>query len=243
MSQYSQLDSVRLLATLPHPCGYLEDREATTVFVDPQTPVDQHLYSRLSELGFRRSGNYLYRPQCTHCQACIPARVPVELFVPNRTQRRCWRRNRDLDVFHRYDIDTDEHYALYARYIEERHADGEMYPPSREQFRSFLNNAWGTTRYLEFRARGKLLATAVTDVLSGGVSAIYTFYDPDETKRGLGSYSILYQIEWARRLGLPSLYLGYWISECHKMAYKNQFQPLEILQGERWTLKSGNPAS
>ncbi|MFD1216644.1 MULTISPECIES: arginyltransferase [Microbulbifer] len=238
MSKYSQLDAVRLLATLPHPCGYLEDREATTVFVDPQIPVDQRLYSRLSELGFRRSGQYLYRPQCTHCQACVPARIPVELFVPNRNQRRSWKRNRDIDVLHERRIDTDEHYALYARYIEQRHADGEMYPPSREQFQSFLNNPWGTTRYLEFRHRGRLLATAVTDVLSGGISAIYTYFEPEEEKRSLGSYAILYQIEWARRLGLPSLYLGYWIESCQKMAYKTQFQPVELLQGNRWGLRS-----
>ena len=238
MSNYSQLDSVRLLATLPHPCGYLDDQEATTVFVDPQIPVDQRLYSRLSELGFRRSGNYLYRPQCASCNACIPARIPVDLFMPNRNQRRCWRKNRDLDVFHKRDIDGDEHYALYARYIERRHADGEMYPPSRDQFYSFLNNPWGSTRYLEFRARERLVATAVTDILSGGVSAIYTFYDPDEEQRSLGSYSILYQIEWARRLGLPSLYLGYWIESCQKMAYKSQFQPLETLQNHRWSLQA-----
>ncbi|MFV8782689.1 arginyltransferase [Microbulbifer sp. SA54] len=238
MSKYSQLDSIRLLATLPHPCGYLEDRDATTVFVDPEVPVDQVLYSRLSELGFRRSGSYLYRPQCASCNACIPSRVPVERFAPNRNQRRCWRRNRDLDVIHQTEIDTDEQYALYARYIEERHADGEMYPPSREQFRSFLNNPWGTTRYLEFRLEGRLVATTVTDVLCGGVSAIYTFYDPDEDRRSLGSYSILYQIEWARRLGLPSVYLGYWIEACQKMAYKNQFQPLEILENHRWSQKA-----
>lgn len=238
MSKYSQLDSVRLLATLPHPCGYLPDREATTVFVDPQTPIDQRLYSRLSELGFRRSGGYLYRPQCAACQACVPARVPVSLFVPDRKQRRCWRRNKDLDIFHVESIDTDEHYELYARYIERRHADGEMYPPSRDQFRSFLTQAWGSTRYIEFRARGRLVAVAVTDLLTAGLSAIYTFFDPDEDKRSLGSYCILYQIEWARRLGLPSLYLGYWIEQCQKMAYKSQFQPTELLRENRWALKS-----
>lgn len=220
---------------MPHPCGYLEDREATTVFVDPEVSVDLSLYSRLSELGFRRSGNYLYRPQCANCNACIPSRVPVEIFTPNRNQRRCWRRNGDLDVTHQDHIDTDEHYALYARYIEQRHSDGEMYPPSQEQFRSFLSNPWGSTRYLEFRDQGRLIAVAVTDVLSAGVSAIYTFYDPDEERRSLGSYSILYQIEWARRLGLPSVYLGYWIESCQKMAYKRHFQPLETLENHRWS--------
>ncbi|WP_226661355.1 arginyltransferase [Microbulbifer aggregans] len=235
MSKYSQLDSIRLLATLPHPCGYLEDREATTVFVDPEAPVDQALYSRLSELGFRRSGNYLYRPQCATCNACIASRVPVELFTPNRNQRRCWRRNSDLEILHQTDIDTEEHYALYAHYLEQRHADGEMYPPSRDQFRSFLNNPWGTTKYLEFRDRGRLIAVAVTDVLSAGISAIYTFYDPDAERRSLGSYSILYQIDWARRLGLASVYLGYWIESCQKMAYKSHFQPLETLENHRWS--------
>ncbi|MFS1525367.1 arginyltransferase [Microbulbifer sp. 2304DJ12-6] len=237
MGKYSQLDSVRLLATLPHPCGYLPDREANTVFVDPQTEMDQRLYNHLSELGFRRSGAYLYRPQCATCKACIPARVPVSLFVPNRNQRRCWKRNRDLDIFHIETIDTDEHYALYARYIEQRHADGEMYPPGREQYRSFLCQAWGATRYIELRARGVLIAVAVTDLLTAGLSAIYTFFDPDEDRRSLGSYSILYQIEWARRLGLANLYLGYWIEQCHKMAYKSQFQPIEMLVENRWRLK------
>ncbi|UHQ55661.1 MULTISPECIES: arginyltransferase [unclassified Microbulbifer] len=239
MSTYSQLDSVRLLATLPHPCGYLPGREATTVFIDPQTPVNQRLYSQLSELGFRRSGEYLYRPQCASCKACVPARVPVGLFVPDRSQRRCWKRNRDLDVFHVDTIDTDEHYQLYARYIEQRHRDGEMYPPSRDQYRDFLSPAWGSTRYIEFRARGRLVATAVTDLLTAGLSAIYTFFEPDETRRSLGSYCILYQVEWARRLGLPSLYLGYWIEECQKMAYKTRFEPVELLRDNRWRLKSG----
>ncbi|GAA5523590.1 aspartate/glutamate leucyltransferase [Microbulbifer aestuariivivens] len=236
MSNYSKLDSVRLLATLPHPCGYLPDEEATTVFVDPQTPIDQRLYSQLSDLGFRRSGTYLYRPQCANCRACVPVRVPVGLFRPSRSQRRCWKRNRDLEVFHVDSINTDEHYDLYARYIEHRHQDGEMYPPSRDQFQSFLTPAWGSTSYIELRVSGRLVATAVADVLTAGISAIYTFFDPDESHRGLGSYCILYEIECAKRLGLSSLYLGYWIEECHKMSYKRQFEPAEFLRDNRWSL-------
>ncbi|MEX2963594.1 arginyltransferase [Microbulbifer sp. TYP-18] len=235
MSKLSRLDSVRLLATLPHPCGYLPDREATTVFIDPQTPVDRRLYSRLSELGFRRSGSYLYRPQCADCRACVPTRIPVNLFRPNRGQRRCWRRNSDLEALQVQSIDTDEHYELYARYIENRHADGEMYPPSRQQLRDFLIPAWDSTCYVEFRAQGRLVATAVTDLLIAGMSAIYTFFDPEERQRGLGNYCILYQIQWARQLGLDSLYLGYWIEQCDKMAYKRQFRPVEMLRGNHWS--------
>jgi len=230
----SSLRDLKVYTTYPHRCSYLEGEEATTLFIDPRQPVDQTLYSNLSLLGFRRSGNHIYRPHCSHCNACIPARIPVADFKPNRAQRRCLRRNRDLDVRSCKSIASDEAYELYDRYIRARHADGDMYPPDRDQFESFLNNPWGCTEYLEFRDDGRLVAIAVADLMLDGLSAIYTFYDPDEEARSPGRFAILWQVEHCRTRQLPYVYLGYWIRNCRKMAYKADYQPLEVLVGNQW---------
>jgi arginine-tRNA-protein transferase len=229
------LRDLKVYTTYPHRCSYLEGEEATTLFIDPRQSVDQTLYSNLSVLGFRRSGNHIYRPHCSHCNACIPARIPVDDFRPKRSQRRCLKRNEDLTVEVRSGIvGDDESYALYDRYIRERHADGDMYPPDRDQFESFLNDPWDCTEYLQVRHDGRLIAVAVVDVMVDGLSAIYTFYDPMEDARSLGRFAILWQIERCRREGLPYVYLGYWIRNCRKMAYKADYQPLEVLVNNRW---------
>lgn len=234
----SSLRDLKVYTTYPHSCSYLEDQEATTLFIDPRQEVDQHLYSSLSTLGFRRSGNHVYRPHCSHCNACVPARIPVNHFRPNRSQRRAVRRNRDLVVERTRDIRDDQAYGLYRRYIEQRHADGDMYPPEREQYESFLNNAWDCTRYYRFYDLQRLVAVAVVDVMLDGLSAIYTFFEPGEEHRGLGSYAILWQVEQAREMGLHYLYLGYWIRNCRKMAYKTAFRPLELYRNNRWITAS-----
>lgn len=231
----SSLRDLKVYTTYPHSCSYLEGQEATTLFIDPRQEVDQHLYSSLSTLGFRRSGNHVYRPHCSHCNACVPARIPVAQFHANRSQRRTVRRNRDLVVERTRDIRDDEAYQLYRHYIEQRHADGDMYPPDREQYESFLNNAWDCTRYYRFYDHQRLAAVAVVDVMLDGLSAIYTFFDPHDERRGLGSYAILWQIDQAREMGLQYLYLGYWIRNCRKMAYKAAFRPLELYLNNRWT--------
>lgn len=230
----TDLSSLKLFATQPHPCSYLEDQEATTLFVDPEAPVDITLYSQLSQLGFRRSGSHLYRPQCKNCQACISCRIPVALFNPNRSQRRCWQRNSDVVISVTDNINTRKHYELYAKYIAQRHKDGDMYPPSITQYEAFLTREWGVTRYLELHAGEHLLGVAVCDQLEDGLSAVYTFYDPDEERRSLGVFAILAQIEIARNQGMNYLYLGYWIKQCHKMRYKIQYRPLELLLNRRW---------
>jgi arginine-tRNA-protein transferase len=226
---------LKVYTTYPHSCSYLEDQEATTLFVDPRQRVDQKLYSNLSVLGFRRSGNHIYRPHCTHCEACIPARIPVEQFTAKRGQRRIWNRNQDLVVLRTDDIRDDEAFALYQRYIEQRHADGDMYPPDREQYESFLNNAWDCTSYYRFYDRDTLIAVAVVDELVDGLSAIYTFFEPSADKRSLGTYAILWQIKKASEMALEHLYLGYWIRDCQKMAYKSDYRPLELYVNSRWT--------
>ncbi len=230
----TDLSRIKLFATHPHSCSYLDDQESTTVFVDPATEMDVDLYSRLSEYGFRRSGNHLYRPKCQHCQACIPIRIPVKQFKPSRNQKRCLKLNCDLEMVDVSSIDNDECYALYEKYITLRHNDGDMYPPSRKQYSEFLSSEWGATHYLQYRRDGKLIAVAVTDVLDHAVSAIYTFFDPEEDKRSLGRFCILSEIRWAESLGLEYLYLGYWIKRCQKMSYKIDYRPFQLMINNNW---------
>jgi arginine-tRNA-protein transferase len=196
--------------------------------------MNSTLYGQLSLYGFRRSGNYIYRPQCAECQACIPVRIPVADFVPNRQQKRTGRFNEDLEISSVSANFVQEHYDLYAKYIHVRHSDGDMFPPSIAQYVSFLFSDWCNTRLIEFRAEGRLLAVAVCDYLRNGLSAVYTFYDPEEEKRSLGTIAVLWQIKEALRLGLPYVYLGYWVKESPKMAYKTRYQPLEAFISQRW---------
>jgi leucyl-tRNA---protein transferase len=230
----TDLSTIKLFATHPHPCSYLEGQEATTVFVDPEANIDPQLYTQLSQLGFRRSGSHLYRPQCQQCQACISCRIAISDFKPNRSQKRCWQKNQDLSIQIATSIDTQEHYALYASYIESRHKDGDMHPPSQEQYKAFLTREWNLTQYLELRHDERLIGVAVCDYLEDGLSAVYTFYAPDEEHRSLGKFAVLLQIEKTRQLGLSYLYLGYWIKNCAKMNYKTQYRPLELLINRRW---------
>ena len=230
----TDLAHLKFYATQPHPCSYLTEEQAVTLFLDPQQPIETETYSQLSELGFRRSGEHLYRPHCAQCRACVPARIPSADFVPNRQQARIHKRNRDLQVTSRRPVMNEEIYQLYSRYIIARHSDGDMYPPSREQFQSFLVSEDAFCEFNEFRLDGRLLAVAVTDRLNNGLSAVYTFFDPDESSRSLGRYAILWQIEQARLAGLPAVYLGYWIRNCRKMSYKTEYRPLEMLINQRW---------
>jgi arginine-tRNA-protein transferase len=225
---------VKFFSTTSHACSYLPGEQAITLFADPKSRMDRRLYTDLSDLGFRRSGGYVYRPHCKLCNACVAVRIPVADFAANRQQLRVWKRNHDIVVKELPPTFNAEHYALYERYINERHADGDMYPPSIEQYESFLTSDWSETRFYEFRADGELLAIAVCDVLDTGLSAVYTFFNPDEAKRSLGTYAILWQIAETHRLELPNLYLGYWIKKSQKMNYKISFRPLELLINNEW---------
>ncbi len=228
--------STRLLlfATPPHDCGYLEGETATTVFADPRVANKPSVYAMLSRYGFRRSGNHLYRPQCEHCHACVPVRVTVKHFRARRSQRRVWNRNLDLTVRVLDDEFDAEHFMLYRRYIRARHPGGSMDNPSEEQYREFLSCSWGNTIFVEFRLEDRLAAVAVSDLLEDGMSAVYTFFDPALSKRSLGSFAILWQIEETRRRNLDWLYLGYWIGESTKMRYKGDYRPQQRLINGRW---------
>jgi len=236
----NRIATLAFYSTEPHPCSYLAGREATTVFADPAFAMTPELYSHLCEQGFRRSGEHIYKPHCQQCAACIPLRIPIKDFRADRQQKRCWKQNQDLSIEIVEDIRSGEHYSLYERYIRERHRDGDMYPATLKQYEGFLaaptfSLEQPVTHYIEFRSGTRLLAIAVTDILSAGVSAIYTFYEPEEEQRSLGVFSVLFQIELARRLGLPHLYLGYWIKDSQKMSYKNRYRPYEVFLQGRWT--------
>lgn len=220
--------------TQPHPCSYLPGREAVTLFADPSVPVDTALYSQLIAYGFRRSGEHVYRPRCPRCEACIPIRIPVTNFRPNRAQRRAWRRNQDLDIRPVESGFNEEHYRLYRRYAAARHKGGGMDDAEPARYVDFLTSPWVDTRFCEFRWNGQLVAVAVYDQLRRGLSAVYTFFDPEFRARGLGVYAVLWEIREARHLGLPWLYLGYWIEQCPKMSYKNQYRPHEYYLHGQW---------
>lgn len=228
------ISKIKVYATQPHPCSYLKDEVATTLFIDPETVIDKKTYSALSDVGFRRSGKHLYRPHCQYCTACVSTRILVEDFCPKRRHRRIWRKNQDLTVTTRSEIRDHEYYQLYEQYISLRHNDGDMFPTTREQYDSFLTNEWNVTRYHVFSLDDHPVAIAVTDELNEGLSAIYTFFNPELASRSLGSYAILWQINEAKARGLRYLYLGYWIKECEKMRYKIDYRPTQLLLDNHW---------
>ncbi|MCX2524654.1 arginyltransferase [Larsenimonas rhizosphaerae] len=232
----TRTQDLRFFLTAPHSCSYLENKEAITLFMDPEQPINQDVYSALSLMGFRRSGQHLYRPHCNNCKECLSVRIPVEDFTPNKTQRRLFKRNQYLTVNNLQASFVEEHYLLYERYIAARHQDGDMYPPSREQYASFLTHNNEFSRLIEFRNGAELVAVAAMDELSHGLSAIYTFYSPapEHAPLSLGTHAVLWQIEQAKSLGLPYVYLGYWIERNRKMAYKTLFRPIEYLEGRSW---------
>lgn len=220
--------------TPPHKCGYLPGRNAVTVFLDPRRRPNMQTYTTLSQHGFRRSGDHVYRPQCPDCQACVPVRLPVDDFVLTRAQRRTLRANADITLIPKAPTFQQEHYQLYSRYIAARHAGGSMENPEPESYVEFLTASWADTVFYEFRAGTRLLAVAVVDHLGDGLSAVYTFFDPEEQARSLGRLAILKQVELARALQLRWLYLGYWIADCQKMSYKTEYRPLEFLVDGAW---------
>ena len=229
-------DNLRIFRTGAHPCGYFAERTANDLVLDPQDPRLPALYPMALDWGFRRSGDILYRPGCQGCRACVAVRLPVAQFRPSRSQRRCLAGNADVVARIVAPVRTDEHLALYRKYLGGRHRGGGMDDHGAREFDQFLVGSWNEGRFLELRQREdhRLLAVAVTDLAGNAMSAVYTFYDPEQSARGLGTLGVLKQVEWARRDGIAHLYLGYWIAGHPKMDYKRRFQPLEGFDGRGW---------
>lgn len=192
------------------------------------------LYSQLIELGYRRSGGHTYRPHCKNCRQCIPCRVAVNRFRPNRSQRRCLQANSNCTAHQVRAGYIDEHFQLYRRYINARHASGNMANPLPQDFQNFLYSHWSDTFFLELREDGQLLAVAVCDQVRSGLSAVYSYFNPDMTSRSMGTYCVLKMIELAGQLGLENVYLGYLIQNSDKMRYKQNFRPLEVYADNQW---------
>jgi arginine-tRNA-protein transferase len=225
---------LQFYATAPYGCSYLPGRVARSQVATPTHLIDANTYGELVRMGFRRSGVFTYRPYCDACRECLPARVIVDRFAPNRTQRRTLAGHANLVAHERSLGFREEHYALYQRYQAARHQGGGMDQDSRDQYAHFLLQSRVDSRLIEFREEGVLRMICIIDVLSDGLSSVYTFFDPDQMGTSYGSYAILWQIAQCQHLKLSYLYLGYWIRDSRKMAYKSKFQPLEILKGGEW---------
>jgi arginyl-tRNA--protein-N-Asp/Glu arginylyltransferase len=235
------LRNLQFYITSPYPCSYLPDHEARSQVATPAYLIDTTVYSELVRAGFRRSGLYTYRPHCDRCRACVPVRLDVTEFKPTRAQRRAQRQHQNLEATFRELNFNDEHYALYRRYQAGRHKGGGMDQDSREQFDHFLLQSNVATNLVEFREDGKLRMVSVIDRLSDGLSSVYTFYDPDLAHASFGTYNVLWQAQLCRNLGLPYLYLGYWIAQSPKMAYKSNFRPLQMLAEGHWKAFAEQP--
>lgn len=234
MTTEARFNKPLLYISAPTPCSYLPELSSTMVFIDPDAEMNMTLYSRLIRNGFRRSGSFIYTPKCGHCEACVPMRLPALSFQPNRAQKRIWNRAQRFRVVLRKPCFSDEHFRLYQHYLNSRHLGGGMDNPTPEQYISFLTAAWADSCFVEFRDNQRLVAVSVVDYLDDGMSAVYTFFDPEYHRFSPGKLAILWQIEETLRLEKDYLYLGYWIDQCDKMTYKSNFRPAEVFRNGFW---------
>ena len=230
-----EIPSRFFFSTPPAPCPYLENRMERKIVTLLAGEDPDHLHNALSLAGFRRSQDLAYRPACEGCNACIPIRVNTRGFEASRSQRRIWSKNRTLKAVEKPALASSEHFELFRKYLNSRHADGGMADMNYSDYQAMVEDSPVKSVLVEFRHDdGTLFAVCLTDQMDDGLSLVYSFYDPDEEKRSPGSFIILWHILQARYLAMPYVYLGYWIAESPKMAYKKRFQPVEILTKEGW---------
>jgi arginyl-tRNA--protein-N-Asp/Glu arginylyltransferase len=223
--------------TAPLSCPYLENRVERRVVTELIGREAERMNDALSQAGFRRSHNVAYAPVCRDCDACVAVRVRVREFSPSRTQRRVWKLNQTLDARECPPVATTEQFDLFTLYQISRHSDGDMAKMDSEDYQALVEDTPVRTSLVEFRgARRQLVAACLLDRLGDGLSAVYSFFDPELCRHSLGTYIILWLIEHAHSLALPHVYLGYWIAESPKMSYKAAFRPLEGYSPEGWRL-------
>ena len=221
---------LKIYPTAMHACSYLPGEIARNAVIDPDFAMNMSVYDYMIKSGFRRSGNQVYRPYCQDCKACVTTRIEVEKFNPDRSQRRNFKQNQDLRVEINHEGFKPEYAGLYERYLKSRHEDTET-----DGVKDFLTAAWCDTLFIEFYNQAELIGVAAVDQLASGLSAVYTFFDPEQgSRRGIGVFALLWQIHYAREIGLQYVYPGYWIKDCNKMNYKTRYQPLEGLINGTW---------
>lgn len=231
------LQKLQFYVTTGYTCGYLPGKMAQSLIAAPQHLVNAEIYSSLIDQGFRRSGKFAYRPHCENCKECVSVRIPVDEFSPSRSQKRAFKKHQHLTVSIVPVDFYEEHYALYAAYQAARHLDvtnSEKEENGIEQYRNFLCQSNVESVLVEFRDQQELKMVSVIDIVHNGISAVYTFYDTTDASSSFGTFNIMWQAEWAKSLHLSYLYLGYWIKDSQKMAYKQNFRPLEKLIRNNW---------
>jgi arginine-tRNA-protein transferase len=233
------LHKLQFYVTTPYKCGYLPNKLAQSLIAAPHHLVDTNVYNGLIQQGFRRSGKFTYRPHCENCNACIAIRLILGEFAPTRSQKRAYKQHANLTARVLPLSYQQQHFELYTSYQKARHFDGDALNSELDdasQYQQFLCLSNVESLMVEFRdVENQVKIVSVIDIVSDGISAVYTFYDALETKASFGTYSIMWLAEWAKMLGLPYLYIGYWIEASPKMAYKQQFKPQQKLIDGEWT--------
>lgn len=248
MTNSKKKDEPQFFLTAPAPCPYLSGRLERKIFTYVTGQFAEKKNTALTQNGFRRSQNIAYRPVCDGCRACISVRIVVNDFVPDRSMKRIMRKNAGLDIEVCRPQATIEQYCLFKHYLEKRHADGGMSAMTFRDYQMMVDDTFVNTSLVEYRRalsdgseqgrRPPLIASALTDIVEDGLSMVYSFFSPEEKHLSLGVFMILDHIRRAKFLGLPYVYLGYWIKGSKKMDYKSRFLPQEYLTSYGWEMKT-----